>query len=767
MSITIQRIQSLGIKPPTPSDHVYRDDCVYSFDTPESPYGLDVCLQCYLATSPDPAHNFTNMHFELTNHSLFVNISKSIKDKVREKSPTKMAKLSIEAQRDEDMFNTITKIKDVESNTELQDYQSISQLKDTVDGILSSTSYSQRQEIQAWEQEIKPCSHTLHLEQDLVSKVQNLTQCSKCDLQENLWICLVCGNLGCGRAQFGGVGGNGHGLEHFESSGHPVSVKLGSITPEGLADAFCYVHGDEVLDPALTEHLHHFGINIAEREKTEKSLTELQIEQNLKWDFSLTAEDGTELEPLFGPGLTGLKNLGNSCYISSVIQCLFSLPQFQQRYSKSNMGQSCREPAQDLEVQLRKVADGLLSGRYSYPDKVNGETNGVLYQKGLSLGMLKAVVGRGNEEFSSMRQQDAFEFLIYILEKMSKDSKNKSMVDVTKIFQFQTEQRLECLNCHAVRYKTEDQENLSIPVPANEEEEQTGQGKVIYKPVLFSSCLDNFIEPIQVEYKCPTCKSSTPRAVTSTKFKSFPDILVVNARRFKVINWVPQKLDIPVNVPEENMLLDSYLSLGPQSNENVVEDEEEEDAKFVANETVMQSLEAMGFPRVRCEKALFYTGNSDSESAMNWLFQHMEDPDIDIPLDSGSDSVSKEQISQLIEMGFSENQATNALKAKGSVEAALEYLFTNSSLETEGNEPSLEMDSRQLGDPSLPALYRLKGIICHKGGSIHAGHYVAFIRVSQNDDEKWVLFNDEKVVKGGEIEEMKKYAYVYFFERVK
>lgn len=36
-----------------------------------------------------------------------------------------------------------------------------------------------------------------------------------------------------------------------------------------------------------------------------------QIEQNLKYDFSLTGDDGKALEPVFGSGLTGLTNLGN------------------------------------------------------------------------------------------------------------------------------------------------------------------------------------------------------------------------------------------------------------------------------------------------------------------------------------------------------------------------------------------------------------------------------------------------------------------------
>jgi len=48
-----------------------------------------------------------------------------------------------------------------------------------------------------------------------------------------------------------------------------------------------------------------------------------------------------------------------------------------------------------------------------------------------------------------------------------------------------------------------------------------------------------------------------------------------------------------------------------------------------------------------------------------------------------------------------------------------------------------------------------------------SSHYVAFVRkVLDVTDPKWVLFNDEKVVEAGDVEEMKKTAYVYFFQRV-
>jgi ubiquitin carboxyl-terminal hydrolase 5/13 len=75
----------------------------------------------------------------------------------------------------------------------------------------------------------------------------------------------------------------------------------------------------------------------------------------------------------------------------------------------------------------------------------------------------------------------------------------------------------------------------------------------------------------------------------------------------------------------------------------------------------------------------------------------------------------------------------------------------------------------------LPANYRLKAFISHKGPSVHSGHYVTTIRQPQagisgvaEQAEEWVLFNDEKVARaapsGGE--EMRSFGYLYVYERV-
>lgn len=48
-------------------------------------------------------------------------------------------------------------------------------------------------------------------------------------------------------------------------------------------------------------------------------------------------------------------------------------------------------------------------------------------------------------------------------------------------------------------------------------------------------------------------------------------------------------------------------------------------------------------------------------------------------------------------------------------------------------------------------------------------HYVAFIRKqlpdSKSGEVDWVLYNDEKVARGADAEEMKKFAYIYFLRR--
>jgi len=58
-------------------------------------------------------------------------------------------------------------------------------------------------------------------------------KCEKCDLRENLWLNLTDGTILCGRLNYDGSGGNNHAVEHYQTTGYPLAVKLGTITPDG------------------------------------------------------------------------------------------------------------------------------------------------------------------------------------------------------------------------------------------------------------------------------------------------------------------------------------------------------------------------------------------------------------------------------------------------------------------------------------------------------------------------------------------------------
>ncbi|KAI1118484.1 ubiquitin carboxyl-terminal hydrolase 14 [Nemania sp. NC0429] len=777
-----QHLESITLSPPTPAQSVYREDCTQCFDSIDNPEGLDVCLQCFNGGCVGE-RTHSQLHYATTNHPFVLNIRRVRKQVVKDEPPAKITKLAIAAETEADRYDLITTVRCHECAKELD--KTHAKLAPLVDGILKANTFSRQEEVKAWEQEMSTCEHVLMLQQEARRKIESghLGHCSECDLKENLWLCLICGNLGCGRAQFGGVGGNSHGLAHATTSHHAVAVKLGSITPEGSADVYCYQCDEERLDSDLAPHLAHWGIILADQVKTEKSLTEMQIEQNLRWEFSMTTDDGKELRPLFGPGLTGLKNLGNSCYLASILQCLFDLPAFQDRYNIPGADLPIvPDPAQDLETQLRKMADGLLSGRYSNPDSdvISSEhTPEVPHQKGLAPSMLKHLIGRGHAEFSTMRQQDSFELLQHLIKLISRSQHPGPLIDPTQPFRFVTEQRLQCVNCKRVRYSSTEQDSILIDIPLEKVPSSNGEEGDRYQPVTLEQCLNRFTGQETVELTCSACDSKIG-FLKQTLFKTFPTTLIVNARKMTVENWVPRKVDVPVIVGDGPFSLGGYLSPGRQESEELLPEEDEAAAPaFTPNEGALDQLMAMGFPHNRCEKALHATGNSDANAAMEWLFAHMEDEGIDDPLvltsskSEGSDAADPEKIEMLGAMGFNVPQARKALKETyGDVERAVEWLFSHPDDQGDFAEESTSAGEKRAAIPAgsadLPANFQLQSIVCHKGTSIHAGHYVAFIRKHLDSTERpqWVLFNDEKVVEAGDVEEMKKTAYVYFFNRV-
>ena len=94
----------------------------------------------------------------------------------------------------------------------------------------------------------------------------------------------------------------------------------------------------------------------------------MNLDVNINLTLSKTIEEGKVLIPLYGPGKTGLENLGNSCYLNVIVQILFSLENFQKWYFDNaieHLNSCYKHPSECYLCQMSKIMYGLHSGFYS------------------------------------------------------------------------------------------------------------------------------------------------------------------------------------------------------------------------------------------------------------------------------------------------------------------------------------------------------------------------------------------------------------------
>jgi len=194
------------------------------------------------------------------------------------------------------------------------------------------------------------------------------------------------------------------------------------------------------------------------------------------------------------------------------------------------------------------------------------------------------------------------------------------------------------------------------------------------------------------------------------------------------------------------------------------------------DQAVVETITAMGFSKNQAERASFNNKGASADVAMNWLFMHLEDFDINDPLPppttasqggQGGDapSVDNEVVEMIVSAGFTKNQAERAsFNNKGAnAEVAMNWLF-------------MHLDDPDINDPLPPPtaskggqdnkdyddgepIYNLFAFVNHIGTSTKSGHYVCHIR----KEGKWIKFNDDKV----HISQHppRDCAYMYIFER--
>eukprot|EP00271_Cylindrocystis_brebissonii_P006504 TRINITY_DN19281_c0_g1_i1.p1 TRINITY_DN19281_c0_g1~~TRINITY_DN19281_c0_g1_i1.p1 ORF type:complete len:853 (+),score=178.72 TRINITY_DN19281_c0_g1_i1:93-2651(+) len=839
------------VRIPEAGTRIYKEECCMCFDTPLSPGGLFIDLTSFLAFGKE----CVSWNQIKTGHPLYLRITRVAKPSSDErplKKPTLLA-IGVEGGYEsksaeyEDSFSIVV----LPSNEETPyDPQGAipDKIKSAVEKVLSSEGAEKTQQLAAWMADKKPVSRfaaTLQQQDNGVVVPRSGWKCANCDQTENLWLNLTDGKMLCGRRNWDGSGGNNHALEHYDKWKYPLAVKLGTITADlSSADVYSYPEDDAVEDPNLAQHLAHFGIDFSSLHKTEQTTAERELEQNLTFDWSRTLEKGKELEPLFGPGFTGMANLGNSCYMASVLQVMFSTKFFQERYFHALPLASAFEcapedPTMDLTAQLAKLAHGLLSGTFSQrPEKSEDEAGGegqTEGQVGIQPRMFKALIGRGHPEFSTTRQQDALEFYQHFLDQVEQSHRQRPKQSPTQSFRFWVEERIQCGASGKVRYtwRTDNVLSLSIPLSAavnkealaaferlRKDKEAAGEkitdDEKVRPRVPLQACLEAFQSSEEITGFYSSAINGVTTAIKSTRLASFPTYLVLHMRKFVVEDgWVPKKLDVLLDVPDELDLSSLRSKGGLQPSE---EELPEEDASVnrgagtdgaggadapgpgpeEENPEIVSQLVDMGFPRPRCVRAARNTGNSGVEAAMSWLLEHMEDADIDDPIPpttmtvASSAPLDEGSIATLEAFGFSIMAAKNSLRATGGdVQRAADWIFTHpdeaEAMEVEqptgaeqagltgvpslgapgsgtgtGGTTSISVRMEQEGLPDGPPKYQLLAFVSHMGASNHSGHYVAHIR----KNGRWTLFNDSKVAASAPESVPTDMGYLYIYQRV-
>ncbi|XP_055335096.1 ubiquitin carboxyl-terminal hydrolase 5-like isoform X2 [Paramacrobiotus metropolitanus] len=805
-AILLNNIHAGKIRVPRANDRVYKDECVYSFDTPESETGLYVCLNTFLGFG----RQHVEKHYAKTENSVFLHIKRTKKpvpqSKVDADGNQQPKRLAIGLEGGFGLGEPKYDIEEQFSLVILPDFLTIPLptndlpivVQQSISGVQNCDSARKVEEMKPWDGEQRFISkHAFELVQlnHGIKVPPSGWKCEKCDLKDNLWMNLTDGRIFCGRKFFDGTGGNNHAIEHYNATKYPLAVKLGTITPTG-GDVYSYDEDDMVIDPLLAEHLAHFGIDVQQAEKTEKSMAELELDLNQRYDeWSVLQEADCKLQPVFGPGFTGMINLGNSCYMNSVMQMIFVIPEFKQRYFYGAEDIFSKRlsvpPPDDFNTQMAKVAVGLWSGHYSKPPPEAPRENELPIAQGIRPHMFKTLVGKDHQEFSTKRQQDSEEYFRHLLTMIERNNRTGSP---SECFSFKLEERFQCLQSNKVRYVSRSDYVWAVPIPmemamnkhelaAFEERKAAAAASgtkpsatEIVRPMLsFSSCVQAFAATEELEDFYSSAMMAKTKAAKCTRFATFPDFLLVQLKKFTVgDDWIPKKLDVLVDMP---LTLDiGYLrGYGKKPDEELLPEENQPavSAPVVRiDEAMVQQLMEMGFSREGSLRGAYSTGSTSVENAMNWIVEHMTDPDFNspfvIPGSKKEITISEDNIASIMTMGFTRAQSIRALQnTDNNIERAVDWIFSHAD-DLEQHDNTTNSTSASSATPKDgpacrdgPGAYRLRAFISHMGNSTSSGHYVIHIL----KDDRWVIYNDEKVALSEK--PPKDLGYLYLYERVK
>ncbi|KAM6186618.1 ubiquitin carboxyl-terminal hydrolase 8-like [Rhynchocyon petersi] len=291
----------------------------------------------------------------------------------------------------------------------------------------------------------------------------------------------------------------------------------------------------------------------------------------------LSASQIRNLNPVFGgsgPALTGLRNLGNTCYMNSILQCLCNAPHladyfnrnfYQDDINRSNLLGHKGEVAEEFGI----IMKALWTGQYRY----------------ISPKDFKITIGKINDQFAGYSQQDSQELLLFLMDglhedlnkadnrKRHKEENNDHLDDfkaaehawqkhkqlnesiIVALFQGQFKSTVQCLTCHKKSRTFEAFMYLSLPLASTSK-------------CTLQDCLRLFSKEEKLtdnnRFYCSHCRARRD-SLKKIEIWKVPPVLLVHLKRFSYDGRWKQKLQTSVDFPLENLDLSQYV-IGPKNN---------------------------------------------------------------------------------------------------------------------------------------------------------------------------------------------------------